>query len=142
MKRLLHIFLTVFLMACTSSPATDEPQRPGTDTPLPPDKPEPEPDYTDQISDATFRFTGLPGCEMRYSDGGVLFITDDNACISGHNLTSGRNFRFDSATGTLTADGSQIPLTSVEKVFGSDAAVWYRLTSPHASSAIWLVAPR
>ena len=142
MKRLLYIFLTVCLMACSSSPATDEPQRPGTGTPALPDKPEPEPDYTAQISDASFRFTGLPGCEVRYDDGGVLFIADNSACISGHNLTSGRNFRFDSATGTLTADGTQIPLTSAEKIFESEAAVWYRLTSPRASSDIWLVAPR
>ncbi len=142
MKSILYIFLAVFLMACTSSPATEEPERPGTDTPLPPDNPEPEPDYTAQISDATFRFTGLPGCEMRYDAGGVLFIADDQARISGHNLTSGRNFSFDSATGTLTADGIQIPLTSAEKVFESDTAVWYRLTSQRTSSDIWLVAPR
>ena len=133
--------MAVILMACGTSPATDEPQRPGTDTPVLPGDPGSKPDYSAQTADATFRFTGVPGCEMRYSDGGVLFITDGRTGISGHNLTTGRNFRFDPATVTLIADGIQIQLSSVEKVAETKTTVWYRLTSPRLTSDIWLVAP-
>lgn len=95
-------------------------------------------DFGDELDDDSMRFT-CEGTEMRYSEGGIIFQISTDSIIEGHDLGSGKFFRFDMHRQELTMNGEYVRLSQASVAKRNVTTTWFNLTSYRTGKTIVLV---
>lgn len=110
--------LPIIILAAAGCSTSDElPARPS-----PPVSPDPDP-YAAIKDDASPRIIG-PGIEMKYADGGVLIIENDDKSIEWHDLNSSASFIYNPATRLLSINGKAIDITDADTIKSTATTRW------------------
>lgn len=110
--------LPILLLAAAGCSTTDElPSRPS-----PPPTPTPDA-YADVKADASPRITG-PGVDMRYNDGGVFIVENDDSSVEWHDLNTSASFIYHPATRLLSVNGKAIGFTEADTIKATSTTLW------------------